>query len=99
MLADNQRSIPIEGSSEHDRVQAEQHDRARWGASAKPAHNRANVQIRHLRVQQHDIWVKCLSVTNRFGRVIRLGEHAQVRLEQQTSNQGPPDERRVFDEQ
>jgi hypothetical protein len=25
--------------------------------------------------------------------------HAQVRLEQQTSNQGPPDERRVFDEQ
>jgi len=43
--------------------------------------------------------MKGLCVTNRFGRMIRLGEHAEVRLQQETSNKSPPNERRVFEQQ
>jgi hypothetical protein len=31
--------------------------------------------------------------------MIRFGQHAQVRLEQQTSDKRPPDERRIFEQE
>jgi hypothetical protein len=62
-------------------------------------HSLAYVQIRHLRVKQYDIGMKSLCAADCFGRMIRFGEHAQVRLEQKASDKGAPDERRVFQEQ
>ena len=98
VLANDQRRITVQVFWEGARVQTEYHDPAPRGTSAKLSHGLAHVQIRHLRVQQHDIWAKCLRAVNRIGRMIRFGQHAQVRLEQQTSDKRPPDEQRIFEQ-
>jgi len=97
--ADDQRSISVEVPCEHARVQTQKHDSARWSTNAKLSHRLTHVQIRHLRVQQHDIGLKCRCAVNRFGGMIRLGEHAQVRLQQETRHQGASDEWRVLEHQ
>lgn len=63
------------------------------------SHGLIYVQIRHLRVKQHDVGMKYLCATDCFGRMVRFSEHLQVRLEQEASDQSAPDERRVFQEQ
>jgi hypothetical protein len=52
-----------------------------------------------LGIQQHDVWLKCFGAANRYQRMIHIGDDAQVRLEQQTGNQGAPDKRGVCENQ